>query len=169
MLLGHCDRIRTTHHPHRSTCQVMMISHTHKSLVCLSNISGTWERNRFRFDKRTDVGDFFDLCYIYRQSVGNGDRRPVVSASASIPRRGTCPQVTHVCKIYQSWEHGLMLEFVDYQKCRKVSRGNIKRRDANIRLNWSLTGVGKHNLVLFLIFSFGHSSLFLGVFIRFSF
>jgi len=109
-LHGHCDRVRTTHHSHQSTCQVIVITHT--SLVCLSSISGLWERNTLRFCKQTRIGDTFDLCYFYRQSVRNGQEASA-SASAPFPRHGECPQVIYVCQMYQSRECGLMTEFVD--------------------------------------------------------
>lgn len=84
---------------------------THTSLVCLSSISGLWERNTLRFCKQTRIGGTHDLCYIYRQSVRNGQVASV-SASAPFPQRGECPQVIYVCQMYQSRECGLMIEFV---------------------------------------------------------
>lgn len=105
------------------------------------------------------VDDSFDFCYIYTQSVRNGQVASVGS-SASFPRRGQCPQVTDIREMYESWEYGLMLEFADYKKCRKVSCEYFKRRNPNILLNWSLTSVRKHHLIVLVMFSFVHFRTF---------
>ena len=64
-------------------------------VTCLACINHSREYNTKRLDVSTDTVDSFDLCHIYRQSVGNGQ---VDNTRASLPfsREGTNPQVTFV-------------------------------------------------------------------------
>jgi hypothetical protein len=43
--------------------------YSHTSLVCLSSISGLWERNALRFCKQTRIGDTLDFV-LYLPAVG---------------------------------------------------------------------------------------------------
>jgi hypothetical protein len=55
--------------------------HTHALLLCLPSINESWECNKYH------VGDSFDLCNTYRQSVINGQVANIFT-SAPFPRRG---------------------------------------------------------------------------------
>jgi hypothetical protein len=119
-LHGHCGRVRTTHRPHHVSSDRDC---PHTSLVCMSSISGLWERNTLRYCKQTRIGDTLGLCYIYRKSVRNG-QVAYNSASAPFPRRGECPQVINVCQMYQSRECGL-IGFVDCLQRRMVEKSLV--------------------------------------------
>ena len=72
------------------------VNSVYTPVTCLACINHSREYNKERLDVSTDTVDSFDLCHIYRQSVGNGkvDNKRLISLPFS--REGTYPQVTFV-------------------------------------------------------------------------
>jgi len=104
-----------------------------------------WERNTLRYCKQARIVDTLNLCYIYRESVRNG-QVACVSASAPFPQRGECPQVICVCQMYQSRECGL-IGFVDCLQSRMVEKSVVGTWKARSK-HWVelvLTGVRKQS------------------------
>ena len=73
-LPAHCERVPTTRILGHSTYRMMLLVHTHRSLVCFQSTNESWERkNKSRLERATNMATIL-TCVTFTDSLWKTDK-----------------------------------------------------------------------------------------------
>ena len=113
---GHSDRVPTTRGAE------WYCFYTHKYLVCSSSINESWEHNKSRLGKQTNVWWFLRLSHLVTVGEKNG-QVPSTCTTTPFPWHGK-----YACYVYYWWSRGFTKCILSWAPHLGAPRGGNKRR-----------------------------------------